>query len=112
MKRPSAARRLAPLALVGALIVIGVILFLDNTQTGLSIRLALGLKTGPSGHWIQTVVPEANGVIQGERVTAAGQTAGYVVSANVTKQGQAHIVMNVDNAIWPVPSDSTLTLRM
>ena len=112
MKRTSAARRLAPAAVLVALLVIGVIVFLDNTQTGLSIRLALGLKTGPSGHWIQTTVPEATGVIQGERVTAAGQTAGYVVSANVTKQGQAHIVMDVDNSVWPLPRDSTLTLRM
>lgn len=112
MRSRSAARRLAPLALLTAVVVIGVIAFLGDTQTGLSIRLALGLKTGPSGHWIQTVVPEATGVIQGERMTSAGQTAGYIVSANVTRQGQAHIVMDINNSVWPLPTDSTLTLRM
>src|SRR5580700_1157783 len=110
MRSRGAARRLAPLALLTAVVVIGVIAFLGDTQTGLSIRLALGLKTGPSGHWIQTVVPEATGVIQGERMTSAGQTAGYIVSANVTRQGQAHIVMDIDNSVWPLPTDSTLTL--
>jgi phospholipid/cholesterol/gamma-HCH transport system substrate-binding protein len=98
--------------LAAVIVVVGVIVFLDNTQTGLSVRLALGLSTGPSGHWVQTVVPEATGVIQGERVTAAGETAGYVVSADVTKHGRAHIVMDIDNSVWPLPKDTTLTLRM
>jgi phospholipid/cholesterol/gamma-HCH transport system substrate-binding protein len=30
----------------------------------------------------------------------------------VTRQGKAHIVMDIDNSVWPLPTDSTLTLRM
>src|ERR1700728_2647060 len=100
MRRQSAARRLAPAALVAVALVTVVTIFLNGTQTGLSIRLALGLKVGPRGPWIQTRVPEATGVIQGERVTAAGQTVGYVVSTNVTRQGKAHLVMDIDDSVW------------
>lgn len=88
------------------------IVVLAVTSVGLGIRRSLGLSTAPSEHWLQTVVAEAKGVIPGERVTAAGQTAGYIASAHVTHRGEAHIVIDIDNSVWPVPRDSTLTLRM
>jgi ABC-type transporter Mla subunit MlaD len=112
VRRGSPARTLAATGIVLALVAIAVIVFFDDTNAGLSIRLGLGIPTGPGDHWIQTVVPEATGVIPGERVTAAAQTAGYVVSAKVTRHGDAHIVMDIDNSVWPLPRDSTLTLRM
>jgi ABC-type transporter Mla subunit MlaD len=63
-------------------------------------------------HYIQTVVPSAFEAIPGERMVAAGETVGEITRANVTRRGQAHIVMGIDNAEWPIPSDSVLTLRM
>jgi ABC-type transporter Mla subunit MlaD len=67
---------------------------------------------GPPSHQLQVVIPDATGIIPGERVVAAGQTAGSIATANVTRGGEAQIVINIDSAAWPVPRDSTLELRM
>jgi phospholipid/cholesterol/gamma-HCH transport system substrate-binding protein len=63
-------------------------------------------------HHIQTVVPSAFEVVPGERMVAAGETVGEITSATVTRTGQAHLVMGLDNSEWPLPSDSVLQLRM
>lgn len=73
-------------------------------------RLFPSMQTFP--HYIQTVVPEATGVIPGERMVAAGITVGSIESANVTRSGEAHIVMGIDDSAWPLASDTVLTLRM
>lgn len=63
-------------------------------------------------HYIQMVVPSAFEAIPGERMVAAGETVGEITETNVTSRGQAHLVMGIDNAEWPIPTDSVLTLRM
>ena len=68
--------------------------------------------TGSYPHYLQTTVPSAFEVIPGERMVAGGNSVGEITSANVTKTGQAHIVMGLDNSVWPIPSTSVLTLRM
>jgi ABC-type transporter Mla subunit MlaD len=63
-------------------------------------------------HYVQTVVPEATGIIPGERVVAAGLAVGQITSANVTRDGAAHVVMGIGDSAWPLPTDTVLTLRM
>jgi ABC-type transporter Mla subunit MlaD len=65
-----------------------------------------------SAHKLQVVVPEAIGVIPGERMVAGGQQVGSIDSASVTRDGKAHLVMAIDNSAWPLPRDTALTLRM
>jgi ABC-type transporter Mla subunit MlaD len=91
------ARKLAKLALVAALVAVVAVLIMSG---------------GGYSHSVQTVVPDATGVIPGERVVAAGLTVGSITSATVTRNGQAHLVMGIDNSIWPLPTDTVLTLRM
>jgi ABC-type transporter Mla subunit MlaD len=67
---------------------------------------------GSYPHYLQTVVPSAFEVIPGERMVAGGETVGEITHANVTGSGQAHVVMGLDDSVWPVPRDSVLTLRM
>src|SRR5581483_391599 len=61
---------------------------------------------------LQVVIPEATGVIPGERVVAGGATIGVVTAASVTKDYKAHIVLGIQDSAWPLPTDTVLTLRM
>ncbi|MHB8693475.1 MAG: Mce/MlaD family protein [Solirubrobacteraceae bacterium] len=63
-------------------------------------------------HYLQTVVPSAYEVIPGERMVAGGETVGEITGANVTRSGLAHVTMGLDSSVWPLPSDTVLTLRM
>jgi phospholipid/cholesterol/gamma-HCH transport system substrate-binding protein len=67
---------------------------------------------GSGGHRVQVITPEAVGVIPGERMVAAGQTVGSITSTRVTPSGEAHLVMTIDDSAWPLPQDTTLTLKM
>jgi ABC-type transporter Mla subunit MlaD len=67
---------------------------------------------GGTGHWLQVTVPDATGVIPGERIVEAGLTVGSIQSADVTRNGEAHIVMAIGSSYWPLPRDTTLTLRI
>lgn len=98
-------RSLARFAFFAVIVAILGILFMNS---GYGILFG---QTGEYPHYIQTVVPSAFEVIPGERIVAAGATVGEITAANVTRTGQAHIVMGIDNDEWPLPSDSILTLR-
>ena len=100
------ARGLARLAVLGGVIAVVGILF-SNSRYDIIFG---GVGSYP--HYLQTVVPSAFEVIPGERMVAGGLTVGEITSANVTKSGQAHVVMGIDSSEWPIPSDSVLTLRM
>jgi ABC-type transporter Mla subunit MlaD len=97
--------RRAALALVAVLMVVLI------ANSGNSELVIFG--GGPSyDHKLQLVVPSAFEVIKGERVTEGGVGIGSILSADVTRQARAHIVIGVSDSAWPVPTDSTLTLRM
>lgn len=105
MTRGRARRNVRRLALL-AVAAIAIVLFAQS-------RYGILFEELPSyPHYIQTVVPSAFEAIPGERMVAAGETVGEITETNVTKQGQAHLVMGIDNAEWPIPTDSILTLRM
>jgi len=102
----SRVRGLARLALFGGVLAVVGILFAGS-------RYDIILGGVPSyDHYLQTVVPSAFEVIPGERMVAGGQTVGEITSANVTRTGHAHIVMGLDDSVWPIPADTVLTLRM
>lgn len=94
------------MALLGVAAVVVLILFV-NSRYGIIVGHVSGYP-----HHLETVVPQAFEVIPGERMVAGGQTVGKITKAEVTKDGRAHIVMGLDDTVWPVPSDSVLTLRM
>jgi phospholipid/cholesterol/gamma-HCH transport system substrate-binding protein len=94
---PSSALRFAKLALAAGLVAVIVVVVASG---------------GSSGHTVQVVVPEATGVIPGERVVAGGNTVGSISSATVTRDGKAHLVMQIDDSAWPLPRDTVLRLRM
>jgi ABC-type transporter Mla subunit MlaD len=62
-------------------------------------------------HYLQTTVPSAFEALPGERVTVAGIDAGQLTQANVTKDGRAHLVLGIDNRVWPLPTDTQFQLR-
>ncbi|MHB8694482.1 MAG: MlaD family protein [Solirubrobacteraceae bacterium] len=98
----SSVRRIVPVAIA----VVAVVLFAGSRYGVLFGRL------GSYPHYIQMVVPSAFEVIPGQRMVAGGVTVGQITAADVTRQGQAHLVMGVDDSAWPLPTDSILTLRM
>jgi len=98
-------RKLTKYSIITVLVVIFGVLFMNS-----SYGILFGV-TQSYPHYIQTVVPSAYEVIPGERMVAAGETVGEITAANVTRTGQAHIVMGIDNNEWPIPADSVLTLR-
>jgi phospholipid/cholesterol/gamma-HCH transport system substrate-binding protein len=102
----SRARGLARLGLTVGVFAVIAVLFMGS-KYGVIFG---GIPSYP--HYLQTVVPSAFEVIPGERMVAGGETVGEITKANVTKSGQAHIVMGLDNSVWPVPADTILTLRM
>lgn len=106
MGSPARVRRLAQFALFGVAAVLIAILFAQSRW-----GIIFGKPQSYDNH-IELLVPQAMGVIPGERMVAAGGTIGEITEAEVTKQGLAHIVMGLDDTVWPLPDDSTLTLRM
>jgi ABC-type transporter Mla subunit MlaD len=78
----------------------------------LAVVILLATSGGNPPYSLQLTVPEATGVIPGERVVQGGLTAGTIESANVTANGEAHLVLGIDRQFWPIPSDSWLVLRM
>jgi ABC-type transporter Mla subunit MlaD len=100
------ARRLVGLSFGAVVLVIVAILFVGSHY---------GIIVGQTQSWphsIQTVVPTAFEVTPGERMVAGGTTVGEITKAEVTRSGQAHVVMGLNDAVWPLPADSVLTLRM
>lgn len=63
-------------------------------------------------HQVQIVAPSAFEAEPGERVVEGGEGIGTILQATVTARGRAHLVLGLSNAAWPVPVDSTFTLRM
>jgi ABC-type transporter Mla subunit MlaD len=63
-------------------------------------------------HHLQTTLPSAFEAMPGERVTVGGIDSGEVTRATVTKHGQAHLVLGIDNRHWPLPTDTRFELRM
>jgi ABC-type transporter Mla subunit MlaD len=63
-------------------------------------------------HYVQATVPSAFEVIPGERVISGGVDEGEITQAYVTRTGQAHLVLGIQNDVWPLPSDTLFTLRM
>ena len=102
----SSARKLVGYAAGAVVLAVLAILFI-NSRYGIIFG-----QTQSWPHSIQTVVPSALEVQPGERMVAGGTTVGEITRAEVTKTGQAHIVMGLNNSVWPIPTDTTLTLRM
>jgi phospholipid/cholesterol/gamma-HCH transport system substrate-binding protein len=100
------ARGLARLAIGSTVLAVVVVLFVDSRY-----GIIFG-HTGSYPHYLQTTVPSAFEAIPGERVVAGGVTVGEITQADVTSRGKAHLVMGIDDTEWPIPTDSTLTLRM
>jgi ABC-type transporter Mla subunit MlaD len=63
-------------------------------------------------HYLQTTVPSAFEALPGERVLVNGIDAGQLTRANVTKTGQAHLVLGIRNRYWPLPADTKFQMRM
>src|ERR1700730_13419985 len=100
------ARRLVTAAFATVAVAVLAILFIQSRY-----GILFG-QTPTYPHSIQTTVPSAFEVIPGERMVAGGTTVGEITKAEVTKNGQAHVVMGIDGSHWPLPNDSVLTLRM
>src|SRR3954468_7585753 len=99
--RPATARRTAWFAIFGELAALIAIAFF-NSRYGIIFG-----HVRTYDHHLETVVPQAMGAIPGERVVAGGQTVGEITKAEVTKDGRAHLVMGLDDTVWPLPQDST-----
>lgn len=106
--RPERARGFARLAIALAIAaVLGVVIANSNDS-----ELIIFGSTPSYPHQLQITAPSAFEVIPGERVVQGGVGIGTVLSANVTQHGRAHIVMGLSDQAWPVPTNSTFTLRM
>jgi ABC-type transporter Mla subunit MlaD len=78
---------------------------------GLGILIVL-ISGGETQHRVTVVVPEAVGVLPGYQVRAAGRPVGTIEEASVTKDYKAKVVLALDDSVWPLPTDSTMTLRL
>jgi phospholipid/cholesterol/gamma-HCH transport system substrate-binding protein len=93
--------------ILGVIVLVGVVIW----SSGDSELIIFG-KNPSYPHEIQVTVPEAFEAIPGERITEGGIGVGTILSTNVTRNAEAHIVMGVSNGAWPIPRDSTMYLRM
>jgi ABC-type transporter Mla subunit MlaD len=93
------ARSQTPRLAVGALLLAALVLV---------VILASG---GSDGHRVQMTVPGATGLIKGFDVRLAGKEVGTVKSVDLTDDYRAKIVLEIDDAAWPLPADTGFTLR-
>lgn len=104
-------RRARTFARTGIALVFAAVVVILVANSGNSELIIFG-STPSYPHQIQVTAPSAFEVIPGERMVEGGVGVGTVLSANVTQHARAHIVMGLSDAAWPLPTDSTLTLRM
>lgn len=90
----------------------GIILAVVIVASGNSPYLIVFGTTPTYPHHLQIVAPSAFEAIKGERVTEGGIGVGEITQANVTDAGKAHLVLGLNDNAWPVPTDSTIALRM
>ncbi|MEA2346362.1 MAG: phospholipid/cholesterol/gamma-HCH transport system substrate-binding protein [Thermoleophilaceae bacterium] len=66
----------------------------------------------PGGHQVSLNVPDATNLILGQEVRMSGQTVGKVTTLGPADQGRAaHIVMTLDDSVWPLAKDTKVALR-
>jgi ABC-type transporter Mla subunit MlaD len=102
------ARGLARLAIAAAIVAVLVVLVANSNDS----ELIIFGSTPSYPHELQILAPSAFEVIPGERVVEGGVGIGTILSANVTRNAQAHVVFGLSDQAWPVPTNSTFTLRM
>ena len=98
-------RGLARLAIAAA-VVVGLFFLLRDSKYGIVFG-----HPGSFDHSLQTTVPNAMEALPGERVLINGTDAGELTSANVTKTGQAHLVLGIANRYWPLATDTRFEMR-
>ena len=99
-------RGLVRLGILGA-VVVGLFFVIRDSRYG----IVLG-HPATFSHYLQTTIPTAYEALPGERVTVNGIDAGELTQATVTKTGQAHLVLGIDNSDWPLPADTRFEMRM
>lgn len=98
MSAAVALRRLAPLAVVASAV--------------LAVLLVLSGGSAQQGHRVSVIVREATNVAPGQYVREAGSPVGEVVSLDPVDDGaRARLVLEIEDAAWPLPADSELLLR-
>jgi ABC-type transporter Mla subunit MlaD len=105
---PERARRLAKGGLLAAAVLVVVILIANSNDS----ELIIFGSTPSYAHTLQVTVPSAFEAIPGERVTEGGVGVGTILSTNVTRSAEAHLVLGISDSAWPIPSNSVLNLRM
>lgn len=78
------------------------------------IVLAIVLTTGGSsgGHSVTVTVPDATDVVAGQYIKDAGVNVGTVDSITAVNGGHdARLKLHLDDAVWPLPQGSTMSLH-
>jgi virulence factor Mce-like protein len=75
--------------------------------------VAVLVLSGGRSHSFSTVLPAATNLIVGNQINAGGHNIGSVTHVDPVQRGRAARVEFeiVDEQYWPIPSDSTLTIR-
>jgi phospholipid/cholesterol/gamma-HCH transport system substrate-binding protein len=77
---------------------------------GIALTLASG--DADDHHRLTLAVPEASGVVAGQRVRQAGAVVGRVKRVDIDNAGaSARIDLDIDDTAWPVPRGSRVTVR-
>ena len=105
---PQRARGMARLAIIVVIVAVVAILIWNSGDS----ELVIFGKNPSYPHQVQITAPSAFEAMPGERVVEGGVGIGTIISTNVTRQAQAHIVMGISDQAWPIPTDSQFTLRM
>ncbi len=87
--------------IVGALVAVGVV-----------VGLVVGLSGSGGGHDVYVTVPEATGVLSGQKVRSAGAPVGSVSSIEPVHGGHAaRLKLHIDDDAWPLTKGTTMDLR-
>lgn len=89
-----AGRIAAALAVVAAVVLVGVVLF-----------------SGGGGYSVSAVFQNAGQLVKGNLVEVAGVKAGSVKSISLTPNGQAKVKMGIDSAYAPLPAGTRAVVR-
>jgi ABC-type transporter Mla subunit MlaD len=79
-----------------------------------AVVLAVTLATGGSSHRFSFVVPEATGLITGQRVTDGAQNIGSVAAIDPVRGGRAaRLTLRItDDRYWPLKASTKVAIRL
>ena len=90
-----------------AIVVIGLFFVVRNSKYGIVFG-----HPARFNHSLEVTLPSAFEALPGERVLVHGIDAGELTSANVTRTGQARLVLGIADQYWPLPVDTQFEMRM